>query len=91
MRISSIAAKSVDLGANLNRVWTGEGKEIDNLFRNRVNRRFGFEDLVKETMNKTIKHVWGETTTSFPGLQCEDEAKHEEALVWASQVCILIG
>ena len=22
-------------------------------------------------------------TTSFPGLQCEDEARHEEALVWA--------
>jgi hypothetical protein len=26
-----------------------------------VNRRFGFEDLVKETMNKTVKHVGGET------------------------------
>ena len=25
------------------------------------NRRFGFEDLVKETMNKTVKHVGGET------------------------------
>ena len=23
-------------------------------------------------------------STSFPGLQCEDEARHEEALVWAS-------
>ena len=30
-------------------------------------------------------------TTSFPGLQCEDEARHEEALVWAGQFCILIG
>jgi hypothetical protein len=29
--------------------------------------------------------------TSFPGLQCEDEARHEEALVWAGQFCILIG
>jgi hypothetical protein len=29
-------------------------------------------------------------TTSFPGLQCEDEARHE-ALVWAGQFCILIG
>jgi hypothetical protein len=26
-----------------------------------MNRRFGFEDLVKETMNKTVKHVGGET------------------------------
>jgi hypothetical protein len=26
-----------------------------------VNRRFGFEDLVKETMNKMVKHVGGET------------------------------
>ena len=25
-------------------------------------------------------------TTSFPGLQCEDEARHEEALVWAGHV-----
>ena len=24
--------------------------------------------------------------TSFPGLQCEDEARHEEALVWAGHV-----
>jgi hypothetical protein len=23
---------------------------------------------------------------SFPGLQCEDEARHEEALVWAGHV-----
>jgi hypothetical protein len=30
-------------------------------------------------------------STSFPGLQCEDEARHEEALVWAGQFCILIG
>jgi hypothetical protein len=29
--------------------------------------------------------------TSFPGLQCEDEARHEEALVWAGLFCILIG
>jgi phage antirepressor YoqD-like protein len=27
-----------------------------------------------------------ETSTSFPGLQCEDEARHEEALVWAGHV-----
>jgi hypothetical protein len=26
------------------------------------------------------------TPTSFPGLQCEDEARHEEALVWAGHV-----
>ena len=25
-------------------------------------------------------------STSFPGLQCEDEARHEEALVWAGHV-----
>jgi hypothetical protein len=31
------------------------------------------------------------TATSFPGLQCEDEAINEEALVWAGQFCILIG
>jgi hypothetical protein len=24
--------------------------------------------------------------TSFPGLQCEDEARHEEALVWAGHM-----
>jgi hypothetical protein len=30
-------------------------------------------------------------TTSFPGLQCEDEGRDEEALVWAGQFCILIG
>ena len=24
--------------------------------------------------------------TSFPGLQCEDEARHEEALAWAGHV-----
>jgi hypothetical protein len=24
--------------------------------------------------------------TSFPGLQCEDEARNEEALVWAGHV-----
>jgi phage antirepressor YoqD-like protein len=24
--------------------------------------------------------------TSFPGLQCEDEARHEEELVWAVHV-----
>ena len=24
--------------------------------------------------------------TSFPGLQCEDEARHKEALVWAGHV-----
>ena len=26
-----------------------------------MNRRFGFEDLVKETINKTVKYVGGET------------------------------
>ena len=26
------------------------------------------------------------SATSFPGLQCEDEARHEEALVWAGHV-----
>ena len=31
---------------------------------------------------KKTKYV----TTSFPGLQCEDEARHEEALVWAGHV-----
>jgi hypothetical protein len=30
-------------------------------------------------------------TTSFPGLSYEDEARHEKALVWAGQFCILIG
>jgi hypothetical protein len=25
-------------------------------------------------------------TTSFPGLQCEDEGRDEEALVWAGHV-----
>jgi hypothetical protein len=30
------------------------------------------------------------TPTSFPGLQCEDEGRDEEALVWAGQFCILI-
>ena len=37
--------------------------------------------------------IWGRGwgTTSFPGLQCEDEARYEEALVWAGQFCILIG
>jgi hypothetical protein len=29
--------------------------------------------------------------TSFPGLSYEDEARHEKALVWAGQFCILIG
>jgi hypothetical protein len=29
--------------------------------------------------------------TSFPELQCEDEGRDEEALVWAGQFCILIG
>ena len=27
-----------------------------------------------------------QSPTSFPGLQCEDEARHEEALVWAGHV-----
>jgi hypothetical protein len=27
-----------------------------------------------------------QNSTSFPGLQCEDEARHEEALVWAGHV-----
>ena len=30
-------------------------------------------------------------STTFPGLQCEDEARHEEALFWAGQFCIMIG
>ena len=30
-------------------------------------------------------------STSFPGLQCEDEGRDEEALVWVGQFCILIG
>ena len=34
-----------------------------------------------------IRHL----TTSFPGLSYEDEARHEKALVWAGQFCILIG
>jgi hypothetical protein len=29
--------------------------------------------------------------TSFPGLQCEDEARHEEALVWAGHVTTKYG
>jgi hypothetical protein len=28
----------------------------------------------------------GDGATSFPGLQCEDQARHEEALVWAGHV-----
>jgi hypothetical protein len=39
----------------------------------------------------TISNTSSFETTSFPGLQCEDEARHEEALVWAGQFCILIG
>jgi hypothetical protein len=31
-------------------------------------------------------NVYSGFTTSFPGLQCEDEARHEEALVWAGHV-----
>ena len=38
-----------------------KGRQNRQIFRNRVNRRFGFEDLVKQTMNKTVKHVGGET------------------------------
>jgi hypothetical protein len=38
---------------------------------------------------KSAKKWWG--ATSFPELQCEDEARHEETLVWAGQFCILIG
>ena len=39
---------------------------------------------------KVLNILRGEPT-SFPGLQCEDETRHEEALVWAGQFCILIG
>jgi hypothetical protein len=38
-----------------------KGRQNRQIFRNRVNRRFGFEDLVKQTTNKTVKHVGGET------------------------------
>jgi hypothetical protein len=31
------------------------------------------------------------SSTSFPGLSCEDEGRDEKALVWAGQFCILIG
>jgi hypothetical protein len=39
----------------------------------------------------TSRMFSAQMSTSFPGLQCEDEARHEEALVWAGQFCILIG
>ena len=32
------------------------------------------------------EHLLWNHPTSFPGLQCEDEARHEEALVWAGHV-----
>jgi hypothetical protein len=31
------------------------------------------------------------TSTSFPGLSCEDERREEKALVWVGQFCILFG
>ena len=33
-----------------------------------------------------LAHEGNQGPTSFPGLQCEDEARHEEALVWAGHV-----
>ena len=35
--------------------------EIDNFLANSVNIGFGFEDILKETTNKLIKHVGRET------------------------------
>ena len=41
--------------------------------------------------NKHVDYIYKKLVrsyipTSFPGLQCEDEARHEEALVWAGHV-----
>ena len=57
MGISSVA-KSGNLGANLKGVSASEREtEIDRFLRNSVNNGFGFEDIVKKTTNKLIKHV----------------------------------
>jgi hypothetical protein len=46
-----------------------------------------FRAIAKLNIKMNIKII----TTSFPGLSYEDEARHEKALVWAGQFCILIG
>jgi hypothetical protein len=42
------------------------------------------ENTIKDKIMKIV-HFITENATSFPRLQCEDEARHEEALVWAGQ------
>jgi hypothetical protein len=49
-----------------------------------------YEALKRNARSWKVR-IWNEkrsskVSTSFPGLQCEDDARHEEALVWAGQV-----
>ena len=57
-------------------------------------RRLGLINSHKASnsgFERSFKWTTGRQSTSFPGLQCEDEGRDEEALVWAGQFCILIG
>ena len=58
--------------------WNGKGEIV---YRGHNIRGTDIVDLLKYSV----------TPTSFPRLQCEDEGRDEEALVWAGQFCILIG
>ena len=58
------------------------------------NRHGKFPSLTNCYKKKTVmvySLLLTNCSTSFPGLQCEDEARHEEALAWTGQFCILIG
>ena len=55
--------------------------------------------LSQEILKTTYSEILTKTSTSFPGLQCEDEARHEEALVlgrsilhsdWLTPYCLKI-
>jgi hypothetical protein len=45
-----------------------------------------FRECVHDLSRIVIYSQWSSLSTSFPGLQCEDERRDEKALVWAGHV-----
>jgi hypothetical protein len=71
--------------------------KISDISENRIFFRDNFLGAVLAQLHTNSKNLRRRKierfnlATSFPGLSYDDEARHEKALVWAGQFCILIG